>query len=155
MFNKIKERVSIEEALKFYIGQPRKNKYQCPFHTDTVPSLSIHKTRQIYKCFVCESAGDVIRFVEKLYNLSSRDACLKINNDFRLGLCNEKLSSTERYEVELANKKRLSAEAERVSKAEYKMYLVEQYIKYDKLVMQGYTNLKELSNLLYDEYLKL
>ncbi len=36
----------------------------CPFHDDTNPSLSINPLKNLWQCFGCGAAGDVIRFVE-------------------------------------------------------------------------------------------
>jgi DNA primase len=36
----------------------------CPFHADKNPSLSINPTKNLWQCFGCGAAGDVIRFVE-------------------------------------------------------------------------------------------
>ncbi|BBO93093.1 CHC2 zinc finger domain-containing protein [Desulfosarcina ovata] len=36
----------------------------CPFHDDTNPSLSINPDENLFQCFGCGAAGDVIRFVE-------------------------------------------------------------------------------------------
>jgi DNA primase len=36
----------------------------CPFHEDTNPSLSINPDKNLWQCFGCGAAGDVIRFVE-------------------------------------------------------------------------------------------
>lgn len=35
----------------------------CPFHSDKRPSFSVHGALQIYKCFACDAAGDVFKFV--------------------------------------------------------------------------------------------
>jgi len=36
----------------------------CPFHNDKTPSLSINPNKNLWQCFGCGAAGDVIRFVE-------------------------------------------------------------------------------------------
>ena len=36
----------------------------CPFHDDHTPSLSVNPTTNLWKCFGCNTGGDVIRFVE-------------------------------------------------------------------------------------------
>lgn len=35
----------------------------CPFHKDTNPSLSVNPAADLWKCFGCDTGGDVIRFV--------------------------------------------------------------------------------------------
>ena len=36
----------------------------CPFHNDTHPSFSVNPSTNLWQCFGCGAAGDVIRFVE-------------------------------------------------------------------------------------------
>ncbi|OQW97660.1 MAG: hypothetical protein BWK74_06010 [Desulfobacteraceae bacterium A6] len=36
----------------------------CPFHNDKNPSLSVNPDKNLWQCFGCGAAGDVIRFVE-------------------------------------------------------------------------------------------
>ncbi len=52
------------------------NRYQglCPFHTEKTPSFSVYTDIQAYKCFGCGETGDVIKFVEKLENISFWEA---------------------------------------------------------------------------------
>ena len=35
----------------------------CPFHNDKNPSFSVSQEKQIYKCFSCGEAGNVVTFV--------------------------------------------------------------------------------------------
>lgn len=86
MFQQIKKLLKIEDVIEFYHEAPRHKKYICPFHDDRHPSLSIHSENQIFKCFVCETKGDLITFTAKLFGLSNIDACKKLNDDFRLNL---------------------------------------------------------------------
>jgi len=37
----------------------------CPFHDDTNPSLTIDKSKGLYKCFSCGAGGDVFNFVRE------------------------------------------------------------------------------------------
>ena len=45
----------------------------CPFHEDKSPSFFVFDD-QHFKCFGCGEHGDVIDFVQKMYNLSFQDA---------------------------------------------------------------------------------
>ena len=42
----------------------RSYKGLCPFHDDHNPSLTVNPERQLFKCWVCDAGGDVIRFVQ-------------------------------------------------------------------------------------------
>jgi DNA primase len=46
----------------------------CPFHGEKTPSFHVHPDRGFFKCFGCDAAGDVIRFVQLHENLGFLDA---------------------------------------------------------------------------------
>jgi DNA primase len=46
----------------------------CPFHGEKTPSFHVHPDRGFFKCFGCGAGGDVIKFVERLENLSFPEA---------------------------------------------------------------------------------
>ncbi|MBK1812853.1 DNA primase [Clostridium sp. YIM B02505] len=63
----ISESVRLKRAGRNYTGL-------CPFHSEKTPSFSVTQEKQIYKCFGCGEAGNVITFVMKTRNLSYFDA---------------------------------------------------------------------------------
>ncbi|MEA4190877.1 DNA primase [Mycoplasma sp. 2248] len=74
--NQIKHENDIVDVISEFIQLHKKgNSYVglCPFHQDTKPSLSVVQTKQIFKCFVCETAGDVIEFVKRYKSISYVD----------------------------------------------------------------------------------
>ncbi len=50
----------------------------CPFHTEKTPSFSVHRDKQIYKCFGCGKGGGVINFVMEMEHLSYPDAIRRL-----------------------------------------------------------------------------
>ena len=46
----------------------------CPFHQDTRPSMFVSPARQIFKCFVCGTGGDVVGFLMKHEQMSFPEA---------------------------------------------------------------------------------
>lgn len=64
----------------------------CPFHNEKSPSFSVSQDKQIYKCFGCGEAGNVISFVMKNRNMSFLDAVkyLASRANIALELQNEK-----------------------------------------------------------------
>lgn len=64
----------------------------CPFHNEKSPSFSVSQDKQIYKCFGCGEAGNVISFVMKNRNMSFLDAVkyLASRANITLELQNEK-----------------------------------------------------------------
>ncbi|CAG0955089.1 DNA primase [Phycisphaerales bacterium] len=46
----------------------------CPFHDDHNPSMYVVPGKQIFNCFVCGAAGDVLSFVMKFHKMEFREA---------------------------------------------------------------------------------
>ncbi|MGL4108551.1 DNA primase [Clostridium sp. LP20] len=63
----ISETVRLKRSGRNYMGL-------CPFHNDKSPSFSISQDKQIYKCFSCGEAGNVITFVMKQKNMNFIEA---------------------------------------------------------------------------------
>ncbi|HEX3685039.1 MAG TPA: DNA primase [Bryobacteraceae bacterium] len=42
----------------------------CPFHSEKTPSFGVHSVLQYYKCFGCDAAGDVFKFVQEIESLT-------------------------------------------------------------------------------------
>ncbi|WP_294379168.1 DNA primase, partial [uncultured Clostridium sp.] len=63
----ISESVRLKKSGRNYIGL-------CPFHNDKSPSMSVSQEKQIYKCFSCGEAGNVITFVMKYKKLTFQEA---------------------------------------------------------------------------------
>lgn len=98
----VKEQLRIVDVVKYYgINVNRKNKAICPFHDDKHASLSFK--RGMFTCFTCGEHGDVIDFVMKYFNLNFREALLKLDTDFQLGLSTLKLSDSEREKIKRQN----------------------------------------------------
>ncbi len=59
----ISSRIKVEKKGRNYVAI-------CPFHNDKNPSLMISKEKQIFKCFVCNTSGNAINFIEKYDKVS-------------------------------------------------------------------------------------
>ena len=71
----------IVAVISSYINVEKKGRNYmalCPFHDDKHPSLSISKEKQIFKCFVCGTAGNAITFVQKYEKISYPEAIRKV-----------------------------------------------------------------------------
>lgn len=84
IIDEIKSRNDIVDVIGSYINLNEKYKALCPFHDDHTPSFSVHKEKQIYKCFSCGESGNVITFVQKINGISFEEA-LKLLAD-RVGI---------------------------------------------------------------------
>ena len=69
----ISERVRLRKAGRNFTGL-------CPFHNEKTPSFSVSQEKQIYKCFGCGEAGNVISFVMKDKNLPFIEAVKYLAN---------------------------------------------------------------------------
>ena len=75
--NEIRAKADIVEVIAHYLPITRKGRSYsavCPFHDDHDPSMSISAEKQIFKCFVCGSGGNVFSFVQKYEQLSFIEA---------------------------------------------------------------------------------
>jgi len=84
--DKIQEIISqnniIDVVKNFLTLEKKGNNYfgLCPFHDDTKPSLVLNETKQIYKCFACNEAGNVCNFLMKFKHMSFIQAITYLGN---------------------------------------------------------------------------
>jgi hypothetical protein len=80
----IKEAIDIESIVAKYVYLKPINKYTssglCPFHKEKTASFIVNNKKKFFKCFGCGESGDVISFIEKINNVSFKDA-ISILND--------------------------------------------------------------------------
>lgn len=88
--NIICDRISMTDVCDVYGLEIRRNFVSCPFHKEDTASLHINK--KFWHCFGCGEGGNVIQFVEKLFGLNFRETIIKLDNDFSLGLTNQRVS---------------------------------------------------------------
>jgi DNA primase len=62
----------VAEALGLQVSH---HKALCPFHADKHPSLTFHRGRNRYRCFVCDARGGVIDLVMHYEHKSFLEAC--------------------------------------------------------------------------------
>lgn len=73
----IKSRCDIVDIISEYVSLKQRGKNfvgLCPFHDDTKPSLYVSRDLQIFKCFACDSAGDVFAFLMKYQKITYPEA---------------------------------------------------------------------------------
>jgi DNA primase len=70
----VRERSPIDEVVGEYLQLRNAGggslKGLCPFHDEKTPSFNVTPARGLWYCFSCADGGDVIKFVEKIDNLS-------------------------------------------------------------------------------------
>ncbi|MFL6465349.1 MAG: DNA primase [Bryobacteraceae bacterium] len=74
----LKSQLNIIDVIGQYVRLKRQGtgRYAglCPFHSEKTPSFSVHETLQFYKCFGCDTAGDVFKFVMEHDHLTFPEA---------------------------------------------------------------------------------
>lgn len=74
---------SVAEACGMVV---KKHKSLCPWHSDTIPSLTYYRKKNLYRCFVCDAKGGPIDLVMHMMNLSFYDACHWLAKSFNITL---------------------------------------------------------------------
>ena len=83
LLTSLREKCDIVEVISEYIPLTKKGRNYfglCPFHDDHSPSLSVSSEKQIYKCFVCGSSGNVFNFVMDYEHLSFQETIRLLAN---------------------------------------------------------------------------
>lgn len=104
------------EAAKKYLGAPSNKSsynsswYCCCFHNEDAPSLQIfHKCGKGFYCRGCNTGGSVVLFVQKLFQISNRQACEMLDNDFQLGIIKNYTPETLKAKQDRENAIKLAA----------------------------------------------
>lgn len=113
----IKSRISMHDAIAMYAPRPapRHNRIPCPIHQGDSFNLSF--SEHLYHCFVCGDGGDVIRFVQHIFNIDFKQAIEKLNSDFHIGIplerrmtLREQYDAQKRYSEIMVERERKEAE---------------------------------------------
>ena len=127
LFQKVKAAVSTRQAAEHYgIKVSRSGMACCPFHDDRTPSMKVDRN---FICFGCQEKGDVIRFTARLFDLTPKEAAIKLIRDFGLDISVQKSEI-----VQTATLKRPGSDRAR-------MKLLEQYTDRMYLVYCDYLHL--------------
>lgn len=79
----IRAQADIVDVISNYLTLTKKGKNYmavCPFHDDHDPSLSISTSKQMFKCFVCGTGGNVFSFVQKIEKITFPESVVKVAN---------------------------------------------------------------------------
>jgi DNA primase catalytic core len=84
----------------------------CPFHTEETPSFCVSPARNTWHCFgACDTGGDVISFLMKMYGWSYPEACRWLAEKYNITL-EDKEQTAEEVEQEKKRDSMLNALAE-------------------------------------------
>ena len=80
VFEAVKQNVTTRQAAELYgIRVGRNGMAVCPFHNDKNPSMKLDRR---FHCFGCQADGDAVDFVSRLFGVPSKEAAMKIADDF-------------------------------------------------------------------------
>ena len=80
VFEAVKGNVTTRQAAEMYgIRVNRHGMAVCPFHNDKNPSMKVDMR---FHCFACQADGDAVDFVSRLFGLPSKEAAMKLADDF-------------------------------------------------------------------------
>lgn len=96
----IKNSLSMQDVSEWYGYIPNHAGFiHCPFHDEKTASMKIYSGDRGYYCYGCGESGDVISFVQHLFDLSFKDTLRKIDEDFNLKIFDDKtLSEIRRFQ---------------------------------------------------------
>ncbi len=130
----IKDRLTMREVLERYGYKVDQRGFACcPFHTEKTPSMRIYQ--KDYHCFGCQEHGDIITFVQKLFDLPFQEALRRIDTDFGLNIYGdhsfEELRRSHYQRQALIAKQEREKEERQRADAQY-LSAYEKYIQLDK-----------------------
>jgi len=75
--DEIKEKLDIVQVISEYLELKKVGanyRANCPFHSEKTPSFYVSSSKQIFKCFGCQKAGDVFTFLMELEGIEFPEA---------------------------------------------------------------------------------
>ena len=99
LYSRIKDAVSMQQAVEYCGLHILNGKCLCPFHKDTHPSMKIYPNGKGYYCFVCGSGGDQIKFVAAYYVISNYEAAKQLAQAYGVPV-NEPVTYREKREAD-------------------------------------------------------
>lgn len=109
----IKSKCDIVDVISEYIPlKPQGKNFigLCPFHDDTRPSFSVSRNLQIFKCYSCNSAGDIFTFLMKYQKLTYPEALKALATKCGVTLSGSYNSSESKLNDELKNLNKFAVE---------------------------------------------
>lgn len=81
----VKQTLTAREVAEYYgIHVTDKGFCCCPFHVEKTPSMKLYRGQGGFYCFGCGKNGDIITFVQLLFNIDFKTALFKLCTDFNV-----------------------------------------------------------------------
>lgn len=104
IIDKILDAINIVDVISEYVTLNKRGVNYwgiCPFHTDRSPSMCVSPSKQIYKCFACGEAGNVVTFLQKHENMSYPEAIRSLGKRCHIDVPDRELTPEEQQRVSI------------------------------------------------------
>ena len=104
IIDKILDAINIVDVISEYVTLNKRGVNYwgiCPFHTDRSPSMCVSPSKQIYKCFACGEAGNVVTFLQKHENMSYPEAIRSLGKRCHIEVPDRELTPEEQQRVSI------------------------------------------------------
>lgn len=126
----------MKDVARFYGYEPNRAGFLiCPFHSEDTASLKLYENS--FYCFGCHASGSIIDFVMQLYGLSFRDALVKLDNDFCLGIVGQPISEEAQHRYEKQRRAKIHKEADLEHSQKLWRRNVERYHELEEQMQHG------------------
>lgn len=101
---RVRDAARIEEVVGDFVRLRRRGSNLiglCPFHNEKSPSFSVSPAKGIYKCFGCGKAGDSLRFLMDIDQLSYPDAIRKLADKYGIEIEEREQSPEEQEQAQI------------------------------------------------------
>ena len=150
LYRKVKELVTMQQAVEYCGLRVIKDKCLCPFHKDQHPSMKIYPDGKGYYCFACGSGGDQVKFVARYLGVNNYDAAKELAQAFGIPI-EEPVTYREKREAE--KKKRCRREKDEFTRYARKWLMVYRSLLCEAVRTQDRHFWEGLGNLSYVDYL--
>ena len=150
LYRKVKESVTMQQAVEYCGLRVIKDKCLCPFHKDQHPSMKIYPDGKGYYCFACGSGGDQVKFVARYLGVNNYDAAKELAQAFGIPI-EEPVTYREKREAE--KKKRCRREKDEFTRHARKWLMVYRSLLCEAVRTQDRHFWEGLGNLSYVDYL--
>ena len=150
LYRKVKESVTMQQAVEYCGLRVIKDKCLCPFHKDQHPSMKIYPDGKGYYCFACGSGGDQVKFVARYLGVNNYDAAKELAQAFGIPI-EEPVTYRETREAE--KKKRCRREKDEFTRYARNWLMVYRSLLCEAVRTQDRHFWEGLGNLSYVDYL--